>query len=380
MKIGILSGAYPPQHDGIGDHTQRFASELSKNHELTIFTSFGPASECQNGIQIVRNFSPNKPGSILNFQSNLLGNKFDELLVQYNPFSFGKRGFNPWLIQLLWKWKHHHPSSRLSVLFHETMVPPSDWRNLAMLSFQLPQFAALCRMADRIFVTTDRWTNQVQKFSKTKAFHLPVGSNLKASNISREAARKKLDLSERTRILSLFGSAHVSRMLNWVHASAEQCAIHFPDIRMLYVGEDGKEVSSFCPKSVRFIDCGRVEADQVGDFLVASDIMLSPFIDGLSTRRGSVMAAFQNGVPVLSTFTKWTDSILMGQESLGIHLSPVNAGKEVFAQLAVTNLMEPGDIAQNTALKSFYSHNFDWPALTEIYLNQVRSHHSLPCE
>jgi len=54
--------------------------------------------------------------------------------------------------------------------------------------------------------------------------------------------------------------------------------------------------------------------DDVGDHLMSADCILAPFVDGLSTRRGSVVAAFQHGIPVVSTSSIWTDHLLLGQE------------------------------------------------------------------
>ncbi len=39
----------------------------------------------------------------------------------------------------------------------------------------------------------------------------------------------------------------------------------------------------------------------VAEAIAAMDIMLNPFTDGISTRRGSALAALQQGVPLVTT-------------------------------------------------------------------------------
>jgi len=373
VNLAIISGAYPPQLDGIGDHTRHIARELAgRGNRITVFTSIAPEASPDPDVQVVRVLDPSHPSRVLQLRALLEDGEFDEVLLQFNPFGFGPAGFTPWLPWVLQKWKAGNSRVQLSILFHETYVPPERMKFLIMLSYQFPQFAILCRLADRIFVTTDRWHKQARAFSGGKeSVLLPVGSNLPPAKTQPMETRRQLGWSNNRPVLTVFGTAHVSRLLPWIgRALAELPRMQLPPV-LLYIGSDGSKVREICPSSVQLVDAGRVEAARAADLLVASDLMLAPFIDGLSTRRGSVMAAFQQGLPVVSTFSSSTDQVLLGREDLGIHLTSVADGAECFAKRVGRVLAQHQGGLPLERLQAFYSKNFDWPVLADIFLEQM---------
>ncbi len=67
---------------------------------------------------------------------------------------------------------------------------------------------------------------------------------------------------------------------------------------------------------------GALPAERVARHLACADIFLAPFSDGVSTRRTTLMAALQHGLPVVGTSGESTDSMLTGSTS-AIRLLPV---------------------------------------------------------
>ena len=362
MRIGLLSGAYPPAVDGIGDYTYLLARELARHHEVTVFTGIQRSYTPDEKVSLVGVFDPARPAGIMNLPAAIAaGPPLDRLVVQYNPFGFGPRGFNPWLPLALSRLRKQ---VHLSLMFHETYVPCETAAQAGMRLWQVPQFYFLSRMAASLYVSCSRWLPAIRRTAGREAVHLPVGSNIARSNLSRDEARRRLGIGSRALVLGVFGSAHPSRLLDWICGAAKKAASGAPETVLVYIGADGEALRPLLGPEIRFLDRGLLPGDVVGDSLMAADLLLAPFVDGLSTRRGSVVAAFQHGIPVVSTSSGWTDDMLRGQEERLVFLSPVEEGGDPFASLAcaVSRQVSLPDSRQ-PKLEEFYDGHFGWPSI-----------------
>ena len=363
MRIGLLSGAYPPSVDGIGDYTHLLARELSRQHEVSVFTGRQDAYTQGDRVSVAGIFDPTQPAGILNLPAAIAaGPGLDRLVVQYNPFGFGPRGFNPWLPLVLSRLRKR---LHLSLMFHETYVPCETAAQFGMRLWQIPQFFFLGRAASSLYASCGRWLPAIRFATGREAIHLPVGSNIDRSGLTGDEARKRLGIGDRALVLGVFGSAHRSRLLGWIAEAASRVASHAPETVLLYIGADGEALRPLLDGRIRFLDRGLLPGETVGDSLLAVDVLLAPFVDGLSTRRGSVVAAFQHGIPVVSTSSTWTDKMLLGQEDRLVFLSPVGEGANAFASLAcaVSNQVPLPD-SQQAALADFYDEYFGWPSIS----------------
>lgn len=367
MKIGLLSGAYPPEVDGIGDYTCFLAGELSTRHEVTVFTGFQKSYSSQATVPVLGVFDPAKPASIQNLlKAVAAGPAFDRFVVQYNPFGFGPRGFNPWLPGTLSRLRKLAP---VSIMFHETYVPCESASQLAMRVWQIPQFVSLCRMGGPLYSSCCRWLPAIRRTAGRDAVLLPVGSNITRSHLTREEGRARMSIGSQTLVFGVFGSAHPSRLMDWICEAANTAAARVPEAALVYIGADGEMLRRGMDPKIRFLDCGVLAADAVGDHLISADCILAPFVDGLSTRRGSVVAAFQHGIPVVSTSSRWTDDLLMGQEDRSIFLSPVHDGVEGFALLTrgVAGRL-PFPLSRRLVLEEYFARHFGWPSISNALL------------
>jgi hypothetical protein len=93
------------------------------------------------------------------------------------------------------------------------------------------------------------------------------------------------------------------------------------------------------------IDLGILPAFQVSLSFRAMDLHLAPFIDGVSTRRGSFLVGMQHGVAGLSTFGPLTDDLLADSRGTGLFLTDLlndeDASATSFAASAVAALGAP---------------------------------------
>lgn len=241
------------------------------------------------------------------------------LLLQYNPFSWGKRGYHPLLIKTLTKIKYRFgvrslgsAGITLGVMFHETYVPANTTKFKAMRLWQVPQYRRLADLADYRFFSVEKWAVRERERSPSRptneTVHLPVGSNLPLCQTDRSKTRSSLGLDDSALVCGVFGTAHPARLLSWIAEAVKCLRTQGHNAVLLYIGPDGASFQKLCG-DVPVYDQGRLPAVEAASCFPVMDMYLAPFADGLTTRRGSVMAALQHRIPVISNNGKLTDSV-----------------------------------------------------------------------
>ena len=362
MRIALLSGAFPPQFDGVGDHCWWISQALAdRGHDVTVFTSFAAERPQPPKVTVVPCFDSARAQTI-HAILDYLGKpgRFDWLLLQYNPFSYGRRGFAPGLVSTL-----RAAPVPIACIFHETFaVPLWPWQQMVMRIWQYPQFVFLSRIGKTHFVSTERWLAQVRQWAPGPSHLLPVGSNLPFCGLTKSEAREKLGLNQDALILGVFGFAHGSKRAPWIGVAASSVYDRFPQTQLLCVGQMGQLLRQECG-NVPILDHGFLSGPEVSLRLRAMDLFLAPLSDGISGRRGSVVAALQHGVPICSTISKHTDGFLRHLNSPSLSLSPCNQ-KDAFAtaalKMAELALRQP-TLGQD--LFAFHDKYFAWPVLAD---------------
>jgi glycosyltransferase involved in cell wall biosynthesis len=359
MRIALLSGAFPPQFDGIGDYSWWFSQALAElGHRVTVFTSFPEDRPKPVNVDVVCCFDPLKPRTLSALPEAVRkAGRFDWIIVQYNPFSFGPRGLSPKLLPAL-----RDAAVPIVLNFHETYVPLWPWRYTVMRIWQYPQFALLVRYGRCHFVSTERWVPQVRRWTKKRCCLLPVGSNLPRCELTKSEARSELGLPAEALILGVFGFSHGSKKIAWIGAAARRIYDRHRQTRVLAVGQIGEELVTACGSVP--VDCHpSLPGPEASVRFRAMDLFLSPFTDGISTRRGSVIAALQHGLPVCSTVREHSDRLLRDVVSPSLLLSPADDESrflDAADELAQRCLVNP-DLGADLA--KFHDQYFAWPVI-----------------
>jgi glycosyltransferase involved in cell wall biosynthesis len=373
LRIGLLSAAFPPDLDGIGDYTYWLANALAQQGvETSVWTSIGRQRLHCEGVELNAFFDINTPQSVRQLPSLLAkGRGLDWLVVEYNPFGFGRLGYCPWLIDAVRRLKRSH-QVRVAVMFHETQAPKRPLKFWVMRQWQNRQLRALARLADAIFVSAMRWIAEIKAvFPKAVCHHLPVGSNLPISKLSQEAAREKLKISRDTLVLGMFASWHPSRMVPWMAAAVRSAARVQDKLVVLYLGKDGEHFREVCA-GFPFMDEGPLPAEAAADRMRAMDLQISPFIDGISTRRGSAIAGFQHGVAVASTWTDYTDALFREDAPADLMLASSDDQKaftEKINQWIVSKWEQPASGREE--MEAFFHRHFAWPVIARKMLERL---------
>ena len=120
------------------------------------------------------------------------------------------------------------------------------------------------------------------------------------------------------------------------------------------------------------VDCGALPAEEVGDRLRAVDAAISPFHDGISTRRGSVIALLQHGIPIATTKASWSDEVFRKTTPEGLLVSSATSA-EAFAAEAVDWLDRlPAGRVPDPEVTDFHDRNFSWEDIAGTMLTHLR--------
>jgi glycosyltransferase involved in cell wall biosynthesis len=282
---------------------------------------------------------------------------FDAYLLQYNPFSFARRGLAPWL-PLAWQRLRKGAHAPMVVTVHEAHVPPHGWRYTVMGNWQRAQLIALLRSSDAAIATCRERSEQLAAlWSHTPVTEVPVGSNLdEVEDGARWALRHHL-LGPRARpIIATFGNAHPSRSLPHVVRATSAVADVVGELVLLNLGASAPRLST-TPPGVEVVTPGPLGVRDLSVHLSCADLVVLPFINGAITNKTTLMAALQLGRPVLSTRGPSTDDILLGP---GLCLLDVDDA-DGYAAAAVALMRDP---AERAALgrrgRELYERAFSW--------------------
>lgn len=289
----------------------------------------------------------------------------DWVLLQYNPYSFGRWGFAPQLVLAVLAARLVPGSPRVAVMVHEAYSPEqSSIRNRIMGEWQREQFRLIMALASCILASTESNCTVIRRLVPTRrATHLPISSTIPYEAHNRELARRALGVTDDDLVVTTFGGRHPTRELAHVEAALQLLA-GSAGIRpvLLNLGADPPDI--LLPKGVRAITPGPLDPSELSRQLTVTDICLLPFSDGVSMRRTTLAAALAHGLPVLATEGPATEQLLRDAPD-ALALSPTD-DQERFARSALDLADDPGRRSRmRNAARVFYTEEMDWPVTCE---------------
>jgi glycosyltransferase involved in cell wall biosynthesis len=338
--------------DGIRDHTERICRALAAG-EVRV-----TALRVQTGGPGARRF-----GRSLPIWRRLRGQRRSTVaVIQYSPFCYGRRGFAPWLPAYLLAMRAGGRGPGVALMVHEPHVPMTSWRWTLMGLWQRFQLAALRRSSDVVLTSIEPWARSLApRRPRRRTRHLPVGSNLPDARHRRGAERERLGIGDGTLLVSCLGRDHQSWLGAYVVDAVNALARSGRTVVLLNLGADTLRLDGIDP-SVEVRMPGFLEGEALAAKLAASDLFLAPLSDGVSTRRGSLMAALQHGLPVVGTVGPLTDRVLR-DASPALRLTAVG-DRGRFARAAVAFGEDPDRRrAAGAAARELYEREFDWPVI-----------------
>ncbi len=322
MKIGLITGEYPPMQGGVGDYTHELAKAyVELGHEVFVLTSvegtgeylYEDTTSADQAIAVrpvVRKWNLGGCRDILEI---IRAEKPDVVNIQYQAAAYGMR-LAIHLLPLRLRWLKERP--KVVTTYHDLRVPylfpkagPLRWQ--AVL--------ALARWSDGVIVTNadDEAILAAYDFVPCLA-RVPIGSNIAPTpppGYDRAAWRAKLGVQAGDVLLAYFGFLNESKGgENLIRALGHLAGRGLP-VKLIMIGG---QVGSSDPSNLRYaehiqglidelglqervLSTGFVPEPEVSASLLASDICVLPYRDGVSLRRGTFMAALAHGLPIVST-------------------------------------------------------------------------------
>jgi glycosyltransferase involved in cell wall biosynthesis len=324
MNIGLITGEYPPMQGGVGDYTRELARALMDlGHAVTVITSAQLADRVNDASIRVEPIAPNWSWrcwrAIADAARRL---DLDVLNIQYEPAAYAMRvGIN------FFPGWYARQSRRIPVVttFHDLLVPylfPKAgrlrWKVVEHLA-RRSEAVIVTNEEDRLKMIADRRRpTAVLQPQMSNLQLIPIGSNIHAvalENFDREAERTRWDADQADWLIGYFGFLSMSKGGRTLMQALAMLIEQGHPARLLLIG--GRSGSSD-PENVRYaaeVDAaiaslaigdrvrrtGFLEPAQVTAALRAVDVMALPYADGLSFRRGSLMAALAHGKAIVST-------------------------------------------------------------------------------
>ena len=371
-KILIISPHFFPMTEGLSGHTKEFAKRLVDFHDVEILTSAHLESKNEYGYCVHNTITSWKFGSNFKIISEVLRISPDRIFIQYLPFLYARRGGINFSVVFIFVLLHLLSHSKIDVMLHELFYPKEKgWKAHLMHYCHRIMLWGVTFSADKLFVSTQSYKNYMdKKYPLSQCYLLPVGANIDAAlptETEKEEFKKKYALGDNL-VLTLFGFQHPSKRYDLIfRALSEFYRETKSSFKVLFIGQTKDDLKSlfFQNHSIKefVVALGLLEDSEVITSFKCSDLFIGYFSDGMSMRRGSVMAPLKFGVPVVTTRSDVTDEIFT--KSSQITLLPIDS--EEF----VTQLKEHLKDFKNKKISfdsAFYENNFSWSAITKLYL------------
>jgi glycosyltransferase involved in cell wall biosynthesis len=313
-RWAILTGEYPPQPGGVADYTALVAGGLAAAGDaVTVFAPPADGREPEAPGVAVRRLPDRFGPRSLAVLDGALARWPGRVLLQYTPHAFGWKAMNVPLCG--WLWARRRP---LDVMFHEVAFPfvrGQPWKHAALAAVHRGMASLLIRAAARVFVSIPGWEPLLKQLAARapRPVWAPVPSNVSADCPAAEAAavRGRLLAADGRRLVGHFGT-YGPAITHLLGPALVRVLAGAPDVRVLLLGRGGADFADALARdhpdlAGRLVATGPLDARAVGAHVAACDVLVQPYPDGVSARRGSVMAGLALGQPVVTTEGQLTE-------------------------------------------------------------------------
>jgi len=328
MKVCLVSGEFPPMQGGVGDFTREIGLALNRlgaTVHVVSSVKAAPASatplDAEGGISLSRDDLQLTLCPVIQRWDYSCWSAIAELLrqtgsqvlnVQYQTAAYQ---MHPAINLLPWRLRLLRERPRVVVTFHDLKLPYL-FPKAGPLRRWVTQ--ALIRGSDATIVTNVEDRIAAERHGADSVHLLPIGSNIEPQAppaYDRWKWRERWGVGRDEVLLCYFGFLNESKGGETLLRALVQLRASGEMIKLLMIG--GK-VGSSDPTNLAYLQkveslikdlnlgdsvlwTGYVEGPEVSASFWASDICVLPYRDGVSFRRGTLMAALAHGMPIVST-------------------------------------------------------------------------------
>jgi len=389
----FVTGEYPPMPGGVGAYTQELSRALAAlDVRVSILTSQAAADPdaARPGalvrvLPVVRRWD----WAFWRTASNLAAEvRADWVHVQYQTAAFG---MHPAVNFAPGRWRAGE--QRVAWTYHDLRVPylfPKAGKRLRTWVTERP-----AHTADLVIVTNEDDRQQLVD-EQVDAVNIPIGSNIQGRVLSPtewSSRRRSYGYRDDDLVLAYFGFLNRSKGGLTLVRTLHRLAQSHSNVYLLMIGEQvgASDVTNFAylqevqalirklglERRVQWT--GNQPDNEVAADLNACDVLLMPYADGASLRRGTLMAGLANGCAIVTT-TPATPlpELVDGRDVL--YVPPENDHALAAAVERVAG--DPGLAAQLRQNARVSSAQFGWDAIARAHVAlytkmQERDSHSV---
>ena len=316
MRIGIVTGEYPPDQGGIGDFTCELGQALAgQGHEAHVITNLARLPEsraCSLDLKVHRVISGwgwSCWRQIIRLQNTY---HFDVLDVQYQAAAYR---MHPAVNALPWRLAQRG-GPPVAVTFHDLRVPylfpkagPLRWQAVLRLA----------RWSSGVIVTNREDEVRLDAANlRTPVARIPIGSNIAPRlppGYRRRAWRLRWGIGPEDVLLGYFGFLNERKGGEDLIETLSALMVRDISAHLLFVGG---RVGTSDPTNARYAErvdgliarrglagrvhrTGFVSGEEVSAALMAADVCVMPYRDGVSLRHGSLHACLAHGQAIVTT-------------------------------------------------------------------------------
>ncbi len=313
MRVDLIAGEYPPHQGGLGDFTRELARALSAaGHSPRVLTRTAvgaPESDVADGVSTRRLAGAWGWSAARLLRRAAAADRPDVFNLQYQAAAYGMHPAINLLPGALIRF------APVVVTFHDLRVPylfpkAGPLRRQAIL--------ALARAASGVIVTNPEDETELRGAGLARVRAIPIGSNIAPAALpgfDPAAWRLSLGISSGADVIGYFGFLNESKGGETLVRSLAALRRQGRDVAILLIGGQTGASDATNIAYARRLDALTAElgvADRVyrtgflgqrgvSEAFAACAVLALPYRDGVSLRRGTLMAAFAHGAAIVTT-------------------------------------------------------------------------------
>jgi len=309
MRIGIITGEYPPMQGGVGAYTAILAQALANaGHRVRICTRTAAhsAPSDHSNVHIDPIIARWNWHALQQVRTWAQAQQLEIVNVQFQTAAFD---MSPWI--------HFLPAVLRPIpivtTFHDLRVPylfPKAGKLREWIVMQLAKSSA------GVILTNHEDEQHLSNLPRRTL--IPIGSNIVkdlGNSFNASNWRQRAGASEQDFLIGYFGLANHTKGIDTLIATLGNLRSQGIPARLVMIGSVAGSSDptnrTFAEQLNAYIDqtgmrpfihqTGFVDEHEVGAYLTAADVVALPFRDGASFRRGSLMAPLHYGCAIVTT-------------------------------------------------------------------------------
>jgi len=315
LRLALITGEYPPLPGGVGDYTRELARALqARGHAVAVWTDRRGEGDAHTSIPVFRVVPGWDVRAWFALGRSLRAWQPDGILLQYQAAAYGLGGaMNLWpAIARLWLRK-----IPIVVTFHDLRVPYLFPKAGSLREWSI---RFLARRADGVIVTNHEDEAVLRTAGIRSLWRIPIGSNITPPSDLPPAreARARLKLPEDLPLVGFFGFLHPSKGFDILLEAIAVLAQEGMAVGLVHIGAmvapsdpSQRDYAAWCRRRIAELglqghvwETGYRPPEEISLAFAAMDLCALPYRDGVSFRRGTLMAALAHRRAVISTFPR----------------------------------------------------------------------------